>query len=155
HFWFSSLAGADLRDATVECLCDGIFDDLGSAKLDGVTTRLGDYTGMPSFDLTKVAASIGGTGLLTFISPHGSSSHTATEFNGLELQQLRTLFVQMHGDSSDPSVDCAQAHAQVETILPPKVETILCGDPGLSALDSALNWLWQSVEHSPPEIAAQ
>jgi hypothetical protein len=35
------------------------------------------------------------------------------------------------------------------------VEKAICADPKLTALDSALDWLWQRVEHTPQQKAEQ
>jgi uncharacterized protein len=63
------------------------------------------------------------------------------------LRQLPAVLKLMQAISSQPSFDCSRARSAVEKSV--------CADPKLSALDNALSWLWEKVEHTPQEKAAQ
>ena len=136
---FSSMIGTDLRGATIDNLW-GALPGLGTAHLDGVTTHLdGDI-------LVQLANGAGNSGRITFIPWYGHSG-VKTEFNGMELRELAKILRQMQSTSARPSFDCSRAKTGVEKAI--------CGDPKLAALDSAMNWLWQRIEHTPEQIAAQ
>jgi uncharacterized protein len=116
---------------------------LRDARLDGVTTQLNGYG---DIDFDQLAAGVGESGRITFIPDYGFSGRQ-TQFTGRELRQLAAAFTQMRSASIQPSFDCARASSTVEKAI--------CADPKLAALDSAMNWLWQRVEHTPQESAAQ
>lgn len=137
-----SMFRADLRGAVVAHLCctpAGLRD----ARLDGVTTHLNGFRDM---DFETLAAGVGESGHITLMPNYGFSGRR-TKFSGRELRQLAGAFGKMRSASIRPSFDCARAASAVEKAI--------CADPQLAALDRALNWLWQRVEHSPEENAAQ
>jgi uncharacterized protein YjbI with pentapeptide repeats len=139
---FSSMIGTDLRDATIDNLL-GAPPGLGTAHLDRVTTHLdGDI----DLDLVQLADGVGDSGQITFIPWYGNSG-VKTEFTGTELRELAKILRQMQSTSAHPSFDCSRAKTGVEKAI--------CGDPKLAALDSAMNWLWQRIEHTPEQVAAQ
>jgi len=137
---FASMAGTDLRGATIDDL-SGSPPSLGTAHLDQVTTHLVD-----GLDLIQLASGAGETGRITVLPWYGHSG-IKTEFTGRELRQLAAVLPQMQPASAHPSFDCSRARTDVEKTI--------CADPKLAALDSALNWLWKEIEHTPQEIAAQ
>jgi uncharacterized protein YjbI with pentapeptide repeats len=139
---FISMAGADLRGATISHLCCA-SPGLSTAKLDGVTTQFNGYTPM---DFAPLAAGIRKAGRITFIPDYGISA-VKTEFTGTELGKLSALVGQMRSESAHPSFDCSRARSAVEKAI--------CTEPRLAALDSGMNWLWRGVEHTPQEISAQ
>lgn len=139
----SSMFRADLRGAVVDHLCCSAAG-LRDARLDGVTTQLNDRFHDTDFD--QLAAGVGESGHIAFIPDWGVSGHR-TLFSGRELRQIATALSQMRSASIRPSFDCARAASAVEKAI--------CADPKLAAMDSALNWLWQRVEHTPEENAAQ
>jgi uncharacterized protein len=143
---FFDVAGADLREATIGSLCCSL-SGLATAKLDGVITPFPELVGQSSvMDFAQLAAGVGEAGRITFLPAYGQSG-TRTELTGQELRQLAVIFAQMQPASAHPSFDCARAGTEVEKAV--------CADPKLAALDSALSWLWERVEHSPQAIAAQ
>jgi len=137
-----SMFRADLRGAVIDHLCCSLAG-LGNARLDGVTTHLDGFT---DIDFVQLAVGVGESGHITFMPDYGFSGRL-TEFTGRELRQLAAAFLQMHSASIRPSFDCTRAAS--------KVKKAICADPKLAALDSALNWLWQRVEHTPEESAVQ
>ncbi len=137
-----SMFHADLRGAVVAHLCCTPAG-LREARLDGVTTHL---NGFGDTDFEALAAGVGESGRITFIPDYGFSGRK-TQFTGRELGQLATAFTRTRSASIRPSFDCARAASTVEKAI--------CADPKLAAMDSALNWLWQKVEHTPQESAAQ
>jgi uncharacterized protein YjbI with pentapeptide repeats len=139
---FSSIAGADLRGATVDGLCCAL-SGLDSARLDGTTTVLLNNLDTVS---SQLAAGVGEPGRITLLPAYGQSG-MRTEFTGQELRQLAAIIPQMQSASAHPSFDCARAGTNVEKAV--------CADPKLAALDRALNWLWQDVEHTPQELTTQ
>ena len=139
---FAGMTGADLRGATIDHLWDAP-PSLGAARLDRVTTHL---NGAVDLDFVQLANGVGNSGLITFV-PWSGHSGVTTEFTGKELRQLAPILRQMKLASVYPSFDCARAKTGVEKAI--------CADPKLAALDSALNWLWKRVEHTPEQIAAQ
>jgi uncharacterized protein YjbI with pentapeptide repeats/uncharacterized protein len=139
---FSSMIGADLRGATIDNLW-AAPPSLGTAHLDQVTTSL---NGAVDLDLVQLANGVGDSGRITFIPWYGHSG-VKTEFTGTELRELAKILRQMQSTSAHPSFDCSRAK--------PGVEKAICGDPKLAALDSAMNWLWQRIEHTPEQVAAQ
>jgi uncharacterized protein YjbI with pentapeptide repeats len=139
---FASMVGADLRGATIDDLSISP-PSLAAARLDHVTTHL---VGTGGLDLGKLADGVGDSGTITFIPWHGQSG-VQTDFTGNELRQLAGILRHMEPASAHPSFDCARAKTGVENAI--------CADPKLAALDSALNWLWQRVEHTPEQLAAQ
>jgi len=139
---FLSVTGADLRGATVARLCCEL-PDLGTARLDGATFVLLDSL---EGNFSQLAAGVGEPGRMTFIPAYGQWG-IRTEFTGHELRQLAAIIPQMQPASAHPSFDCARASTQVEKAI--------CADPKLAAMDSAMNWLWKRVEHTPQQIARQ
>jgi uncharacterized protein YjbI with pentapeptide repeats/uncharacterized protein len=141
---FVSMIGADLRGAVIDRLCCSA-PGLATTQLDGVTTHLNGYADT-DMDFVQLAAGAGKSGRITFMPDDGYSGRT-TKFTGEELRQLAPVFNQMQSASARPSFDCSRART--------KVERAICADPKLAALDSALSWLWERVEHTPERIAAQ
>lgn len=139
---FLSVTGADLRGATVEHLCCEL-PDLGTARLDGATFVLTDSL---ERSLSLLAAGAGESGRITLLPAYGQSG-IRTEFTGPELRQIAAIIPQMQSASVHPSFDCARASTNVEKAV--------CSDPKLTALDSALDWLWKRVEHTSEALAAQ
>lgn len=137
---FAGMAGADLRGATVELAPTA--PGLRTAHLDRARTHLEDGT---EFDFAQLADGVG-DGTLTFLPQYGRSG-IQTDFTGRELRQLEKLLGSMQAASVHPSFDCTNARTAVEKAI--------CADPKLAALDSALNWLWRRVAHTPEETAAQ
>jgi uncharacterized protein YjbI with pentapeptide repeats len=143
---FSSLAGADLRGASIGNLCCAL-PGLDTAKLDGVITYFNETTdGVTETDLAQMATGVGNAGHITFMPAYGQSGARA-EFTGPELRQLVELLGQMHRSSAHPSFDCTRADSDVEKAV--------CADPRLAALDKALSWLWERVAHTPQQMAEQ
>lgn len=140
--FFATMAGADLRGATIGSLLDAP-SNLGTARLDGVTTHL---SGADDLDLLQLADGVGDGGRINFLPWYGQSG-TKAYFSGVELRQLATTLRQMHTASAHPSFDCAHAATGAEKAI--------CADPKLAALDSAMDWLWQRTERTPDRIAAQ
>jgi uncharacterized protein YjbI with pentapeptide repeats len=140
---FSSVAGADLRGASLRSLC--CLSNLGAAKLDGVTYR-NPWLGGTDTDLAQLAAGLGNAGRITFLPAYGYSA-TRTEFTGQELRQIAALLPGMQTASARPSFDCTRAGTSVEKAV--------CRDAKLAALDSAMSWLWDRVEHTSVQQAAQ
>jgi uncharacterized protein YjbI with pentapeptide repeats/uncharacterized protein len=139
---FSSMIGTDLRGATIDNLL-GAPPGLGTAHLDRVTTHLdGDI----DLDLVQLADGVGDSSQITFIPWYGNSG-VKTEFTGTELRELARILRQMRSTSAHPSFECSRAKTGAEKAI--------CGDPKLAALDSAMTWLWQGIEHTPEQVAAQ
>jgi uncharacterized protein len=139
---FSSMIGADLRGATIDNLW-GAPPGLGTGHLDRVTTHL---DGAVDLDLVQLANGVGNSGRVTFIPLYGHLG-VKTEFTGTELRELAKVLRQIQSTSAHPRFDCSRRKTGVEKAI--------CGDPKLAALDSAMNWLWQRIEHTPEHVAAQ
>jgi uncharacterized protein YjbI with pentapeptide repeats len=139
---FASMVSADLRGATLHHLCCSP-PGLGTAHLDGLTTQLHEDAHM---DFAQLAKGVGESGRMTFMPDWGHSG-PKTDLTGKELGQLAAALGQMQSASAKPSFNCARARTEVEKAI--------CADPKLAALDSALNWLWERVDHTPEQNAAQ
>ena len=139
---FASMAGADLRGATVDRLCCEA-KGLEAARLDGAVTPLNGYG---EVDFTRLAAGVGEAGQLTFVAIYGFSGRR-TSFTGKELRDLATIVPRMHAASARASFDCARAATRVEKVI--------CVEPKLAALDRALAWLWQRTKRTAEQKSAQ
>jgi hypothetical protein len=139
---FSSVIGTDFRGATVDKLWSAA-SSLGTAHLDGVTTHL---NGAVDFDLVQLAGGVGNSGRITLVPSYGYSG-VKTEFSGGELRELARILREVQSTSAHPGFDCTRAKTDVEKAI--------CGSPKLAALDSAMDWLWRRIEHTPEQIALQ
>ncbi|CCE11925.1 hypothetical protein BRAS3843_860049 [Bradyrhizobium sp. STM 3843] len=137
-----SMFGTNLRGATIDHLCCSALG-LQTARLGGVTTQLNGYHDM---NFTLLAAGVAESERITLIPDYGFSGHK-TEFTGEEVHQLAPIVNRMQLASVHPSFDCSRSRTDVEKAI--------CADSKLAALDRALAWLWEKVEHNAAQNADQ
>jgi hypothetical protein len=139
---FASMAGADLRGATVAHLWRAV-PGLAEARLAGLSTRL-DAIFQENY--SELAQGVGPNATITLF-PSSGYSGGRTEFATEELAQIPGVVEQMRAASAHPGFECSKARSNVEKAI--------CTDPKLAALDVALSWLWSNLKHTPALNAAQ
>lgn len=132
-----SLKGATLTGAGV-FIADPI--DAGAA-LDGTRRHIG--WSLP--ELKPLAVAIGPAGRITLLSGYGQNGDPIT-LTGARLSAALALRDALRA-AIRPGFDCAKAAAGVETMI--------CGDADLAALDKAFSDLWASLPDRAAALPAQ
>ena len=133
-----SLKGATLTGAGVY-----VSDPVAAgAALDGTTLAIG-WAPLPQ--LKPLADAIGPAGRITLLPGYGQGEGDIT-ITGARLSAALALYDALRA-AIRPGFDCAKAAAGVETMI--------CGDADLAALDKAFSDLWSSLPNRAAALPAQ